>query len=363
MQFMPKTNEQSCDPKIFQQMEIGCQSEAGRDEEGQVAMDGIVCFKCEGSRVSKKGAPCKRCNGTGQVDGAFMKLVMDVVREEIHTFAPKLFSELLKESQRKRKLKRSMEVSRIEHPNVACDLCNVCPIVGVRYKCAVCKDFDMCARCEATKGHQHPLLKIRRPQQAPHFLCTVLDEDGPVPAPAPVASSTYQARDVFPGQPVKIGGEEKRAEVAKEEEMPPAKPKKELTAENLKATVVHESLPAKTKVQKGTMFEKKWKLKNTGREEWPIGARLCYRNGDDLQANQYALVLPVRPGQEVEATIMMTAPVKPGNYLAFFRLGVRDGDEEWLFGDKMNVDVVVEEETAPRSVDMPRPVVPHKFAL
>lgn len=98
MQFMPKTNEQSCDPKVFPQMEIGCQSEAGRDEEGQVAMDGIVCFKCEGSRVSKKGAPCKRCNGTGQVDGAFMKLVMDVVREEIHTFAPKLFSDLLKES-------------------------------------------------------------------------------------------------------------------------------------------------------------------------------------------------------------------------------------------------------------------------
>ena len=81
-----------------------------------------------------------------------------------------------------------------------------------------------------------------------------------------------------------------------------------------------------------------------------------------MQANKYALVMPVKPGQEIEPSIMMTAPSKPGNYLAFFRMGVPDGKEEWLFGDKMNVDIVVEEEAAPRHVDMPRPAEPHKFA-
>ena len=56
------------------------------------------------------------------------------------------------------------------------------------------------------------------------------------------------------------------------------------------------------------MFEKRWKLKNTGREEWPIGSCLSFRNGDDMQANKYALVMPVKPGQEIEPSIMMTAP-------------------------------------------------------
>lgn len=30
------------------------------------------------------------------------------------------------------------------HNRVACDGCSVDPIVGIRYKCSVCKDFDFC---------------------------------------------------------------------------------------------------------------------------------------------------------------------------------------------------------------------------
>lgn len=51
------------------------------------------------------------------------------------------------------------------HRNVVCDLCNVHPIQGIRYKCTVCNDFDLCEECEKTFGesHGHPLLKIRKP--------------------------------------------------------------------------------------------------------------------------------------------------------------------------------------------------------
>ncbi|GMH40618.1 hypothetical protein BSKO_08522 [Bryopsis sp. KO-2023] len=43
--------------------------------------------------------------------------------------------------------------------------CNECRgrIVGARFRCTVCPDFDMCAACEATCGHanfRHPLLKM-----------------------------------------------------------------------------------------------------------------------------------------------------------------------------------------------------------
>jgi len=53
----------------------------------------------------------------------------------------------------------------ISHGNVRCDGCDVFPIVGPRYNCTVCPDFDLCAKCEAASVHpaEHPLLKFRQP--------------------------------------------------------------------------------------------------------------------------------------------------------------------------------------------------------
>ena len=54
------------------------------------------------------------------------------------------------------------------HPGVICDSCNG-PIVGVRYKCTICPDFDFCEKCEEKNNgeHGHPMLKINDPQQCP----------------------------------------------------------------------------------------------------------------------------------------------------------------------------------------------------
>lgn len=48
--------------------------------------------------------------------------------------------------------------------------------MGVRYKCSVCKEFDFCASCEEARDHDHPFLKIYRPEQAPKAMFTVIDE-------------------------------------------------------------------------------------------------------------------------------------------------------------------------------------------
>jgi len=49
------------------------------------------------------------------------------------------------------------------HRRVKCDGCGMFPIVGVRYKCTVCPDFDFCENCEEVKGeiHAHPFIKYR----------------------------------------------------------------------------------------------------------------------------------------------------------------------------------------------------------
>lgn len=49
------------------------------------------------------------------------------------------------------------------HPNVICDGCNG-PVVGTRYKCSVCPDYDLCATCEGKGIHkEHSKLVFTRP--------------------------------------------------------------------------------------------------------------------------------------------------------------------------------------------------------
>jgi len=53
---------------------------------------------------------------------------------------------------------------RTIHAGVICNKCEVSPIEGVRYKCQICDDFDLCEKCEQTTDHpaSHPLIKAKQ---------------------------------------------------------------------------------------------------------------------------------------------------------------------------------------------------------
>uniref|UniRef100_A0A8P4K8R4 Protein ref(2)P n=3 Tax=Dicentrarchus labrax TaxID=13489 RepID=A0A8P4K8R4_DICLA len=51
------------------------------------------------------------------------------------------------------------------HPNVTCDGCEG-PVVGTRFKCSVCPNYDLCSACQARGTHtEHALLPIWHPLQ------------------------------------------------------------------------------------------------------------------------------------------------------------------------------------------------------
>ena len=64
---------------------------------------------------------------------------------------------------------------KIVHPGVICDGCNG-PIIGTRYKCTICEDFDFCEKCEEKNNgdHGHPLLKIQNPDMCPVAIKCIL---------------------------------------------------------------------------------------------------------------------------------------------------------------------------------------------
>ena len=63
-----------------------------------------------------------------------------------------------------RQVDESLELNKSVHSHYYCDHCGADPIIGVRYKCSVCPDFDICERCERTILHPHLFLKINHPK-------------------------------------------------------------------------------------------------------------------------------------------------------------------------------------------------------
>ena len=51
---------------------------------------------------------------------------------------------------------------REEHIEVACSICKVSPIKGLRFKCNSCHDYHLCTTCMDKRQHDqsHPLLAI-----------------------------------------------------------------------------------------------------------------------------------------------------------------------------------------------------------
>lgn len=52
----------------------------------------------------------------------------------------------------------------VTHAHVSCDVCRKTPLVGKRYTCLVCHNFDICENCEEQNLHNgHPMLRIGSP--------------------------------------------------------------------------------------------------------------------------------------------------------------------------------------------------------
>ncbi len=64
------------------------------------------------------------------------------------------------------------------HEGVWCDVCRVSPIVGRRYQCVVCHNYDLCDSCVANGMHpaEHPLLLIRIPHAYTEYMAYTAEQ-------------------------------------------------------------------------------------------------------------------------------------------------------------------------------------------
>lgn len=46
-----------------------------------------------------------------------------------------------------------------KHNEITCDECKVGPIIGRRFNCVICPDYDLCEKCEENSVHEHPMIR------------------------------------------------------------------------------------------------------------------------------------------------------------------------------------------------------------
>jgi len=134
----------------------------------------ITCWKCNGSKQNKRGRPCRKCEGTGFIRSNELAALLPIVRDEVREYCRASFTSLLEDHLKTKKEKQA----QVEHPKHECDGCGVHPIMGIRYKCTVRHDYDLCEKCEA-KGvnAENPMLKIRKAENAPvSVICQYKDK-------------------------------------------------------------------------------------------------------------------------------------------------------------------------------------------
>lgn len=290
------------------------------------------------------------------------------------------------------------------HAGICCDgpLCATARrnheyIVGNRYKCAVCDDVDFCESCEASPANKHnpthPLLKFKTPIR--HVTVTTIAEGKtgePLPAfgdrarPDPSATSSRATEtgsspallsnvqtvvDVKPSEPavpVKAEQEkEKELEPKKEESEEKPVPALPVSADDLDAAYVRDSVADGTVFGPDHLFEQTWTLRNTGKVAWPAGCCVKFLSGDlmnhldpnhpattrDIQASCESTICyaPVLPGEEFQFTVLLRTPRSSGRFVSYWRLTTKDG---LRFGHRLWCDIVVEKR---QMVLPPRPVV------
>lgn len=208
--------------------------------------------------------------------------------------------------------------SNVVHSSVICDGCGVSPIRGIRYKCQVCSDFDLCESCEAKGVHplEHALSKIRVPgSNRAHF-----------------GGRSHHGH---------CGGRGWRhhraaAEAASASSLA-------VTATPSAAFVCDVNLVDRTEVFPSMSLVKTWRLMNDGTIEWPEGSKLIFLRGDRqlLGETEEFPVPPAKVGETIEVSVLAVTPQQPGRVTAYFRLS--DANRN-CFGPRIWLDLIVAKE-------------------
>ena len=162
--------------------------ELGKGKEivfGKISCDGCGAKSIVGTRykcaICKNFDYCEKCllENAEKHNHPFIKIYHQKMKLE--SIKVVVFDEVYNKLEPKKEEEKKEENKKPIHLGVRCDGCNKYPIVGCRYKCAVCNDFDYCEECEEkfSGQHLHPFIKIYKPEMKLASIKCIVDEKCP----------------------------------------------------------------------------------------------------------------------------------------------------------------------------------------
>jgi len=96
----------------------------------------------------------------------FENNVKNIIETNVNSIKNDILNSIIIESSSKKdnKSKKSQNISKdvIVHLGIQCNNCGMLPIVGIRYKCVECDNYNLCSKCEENKIHPHLFYKIKK---------------------------------------------------------------------------------------------------------------------------------------------------------------------------------------------------------
>ena len=121
----------------------------------------VSCDGCHMSPLVGRRYKCETCPNFDFCEHCYQK-----EREKHgHQFKVVETTELVKQILEKVSPKPKNSEGKAIHRWVSCNGCGMNPIVGTRYRCSVCDNFDYCENCQQIykNEHNHEFIKISKP--------------------------------------------------------------------------------------------------------------------------------------------------------------------------------------------------------
>ena len=255
--------------------------------------------------------------------------IRKMVKRELYPIKVELFNQMYRkvESQIERKYNINQNIKKMEvmyaetkpvHMNIVCDGCNKTPIIGTRYKCSMCPDYDLCEECEAKIGetHGHAFIKLTKPD----MYKTLQQTMGMKPTCfGPICFNPNYCWG-FPSGPKmfrkKRGGHRCGRRATK---------------------CLNESLSLQT-TNNTTELKALLHLQNAGRVNWPNPCYLkCLEDKSEIKGEAIKISSVVAPGQDINIEVVFDLKnVKAGKYVSKWQL---QNEKRVFFGDVFTFDI------------------------
>jgi hypothetical protein len=245
------------------------------------------------------------------------------------------------------------------HPavhNAICDSCNQ-RIVGKRFKCTNCPDYDLCSACEpsAKTVHDptHIFVKMRHPSWGRGHWRRFAAGNGGCPwrgsgvggGNGPWRRGCWRTRGAccsgnnsVDNTTTTEGTPSTNTTTSNSSSSCPVQASGRYVSRFVSDVTIEDG----TQIVPNTPFVKTWKLRNNGTVAWPENTKLIYVGGDIFSTVDSVAVPSLAPGEEVDVSVHMVSPSRTGRYISNFRLTTTDGVR---FGHRVWADILVVEET------------------